>query len=129
MNRIIISTSLLAALMLASPAQAYDDLRKPPADPSGTARAPLTESGIQHELDQRLMQRFKAAAGSSPRLTRQQAKDANWGFIADHFAEIDTAGAGYVSFDQIQTFMDARSIGATAKARVKARESTVETIE
>ncbi|NTS30980.1 hypothetical protein HQ945_06915 [Phyllobacterium sp. BT25] len=129
MNHIIISTSLLAALMLSSPAQAYDDLRKPPADPSGTVREPLTETGIQRELDQRLLQRFKVAAGSSPRLTKQQAKDANWGFIADHFAEIDTAGAGYVSFDQIQAFMDARSIGAAAKARVKARASTVKTIE
>jgi hypothetical protein len=59
------------------------------------------------------------------------AKDAGWGFISDHFAQIDKQHHGYVTFDEIQAFMDARSIGnpAALRARSKAAVTTIQKIE
>ncbi|QND51600.1 hypothetical protein HB779_06575 [Phyllobacterium sp. 628] len=112
---------LAIGIMLASPAYAYDDLPVPPPAPAGTVLKPLTNESIQTELDQRLADRFRTAAGSSSQLTAQQAKDSGWGFISDHFAQIDKGHQGYVTFKQIQAFIDARSLGNPVETRARAR--------
>lgn len=81
----------------------------PPRDPSGTAGPKLTEEAMQKAVDERLKSRFEAASGSSSKLTAQQAKDAGWGFIADHFAEIDRDRTGFITFSDISRYMAVRS--------------------
>lgn len=116
-----------AAMLTCLPVSAGEQLGYPPPDPPGTVRPAMNEENVQKELDQRLVDRFKAAAGSSPRLTAQQAKDAGWGFIADHFDQIDKKHHGYVTFDEIQAFMDGRSPGNPAK--IRRQNSTIQKIE
>jgi hypothetical protein len=114
---------LLAAavtLALATHSFAYDDLGVPPPDPAGTVQVPLTNATVQKELDQRLADRFQSVVGSSPRLTEQQAKDASWGFVSDHFAEIDREKKGYVTVEDIEAFKDARSPTPTPKRAPRA---------
>src|ERR1700712_3935130 len=117
----VILLAATATLALALPLRAYDDLGVPPKAPAGSVIKPLTSETIQTELDRRLIDRFRAAAGTSPRLTAQQAKDAGWGFIADHFAEIDKRRYGYVTFDEIQDFMDSRALGNPGELRAKTK--------
>ncbi|KGM30568.1 hypothetical protein P409_32270 [Inquilinus limosus MP06] len=61
--------------------------------------------GVQDEL----AAQFQRASGSRASLTAQQAKKAGWGFVADHFGQIDTSGKGYVTLAEITSFMAARS--------------------
>ncbi len=65
---------------------------------------------MQSAVDRKLRHKFDAAARSTNNLLSVQgAKDAGWGFLADHFAEIDSRRDGYLTFDEVQTFLDARS--------------------
>lgn len=114
-----------------SQANAAEELGAPPPEPAGAVLRPITDDSIRHELDQRLTDDFAAAAGSSPYLTSEQARAAGWGFIADHFAAIDRKQRGYVTIDEVQTFMDARTPGepAPARARANAAKSTIQKIE
>ena len=114
-----------------SQANAAEELGAPPPEPAGAVLRPITDDSIRHELDQRLIDDFAAAAGSSPYLTSEQARAAGWGFIADHFAAIDRKQRGYVTIDEVQTFMDARTPGepAPARARANAAKSTIQKIE
>ncbi|CAN7167687.1 hypothetical protein LJR231_000235 [Phyllobacterium sp. LjRoot231] len=115
-----ISTALIGTV----PANAGERLGFPPPDPPGTVRPKMTAETIRQDLDQQLKNRFTAASGGSGRLTAQQAKDAGWGFIADHFGEITGGNADSVSLDEIQTFIDARSLGNPAGIRAKAKAAT-----
>ncbi|MBE7210699.1 MAG: EF-hand domain-containing protein [Gluconacetobacter diazotrophicus] len=51
-----------------------------------------------------------AAANTSRdgRLTFEQARDADWPQVANHFGEIDTAGRGWITAAQIHAFFRAR---------------------
>ncbi|QND51616.1 hypothetical protein HB779_06665 [Phyllobacterium sp. 628] len=81
-----------------------------PRDPSIAPRPKMTEELVQKTMDADLKARFdSAAAHSNNMLTAQQARDANWGFLADHFDEIDRNRDGYVSFDEVAAYMAARS--------------------
>ncbi|UGY08970.1 hypothetical protein [Phyllobacterium pellucidum] len=111
--------AIVASILFLSPASAGEKLGFPPPDPPGTVRTPMTPQNIQKELDQRLKRQFEAAAGPSGRLTAQQAKDAGWGFIADHFDEISRGNGDTVGLNEIQSFMDARSpVARTAEPSV-----------
>ncbi len=59
-------------------------------------------------------------------MTLKHANDAGWGFVADHFAEIDRDHDGYASFDEVQAFFDGRSPLPAARARVAAKVQVVE---
>ena len=100
-----------ASLVWAGRAHAYDDLGKPPPLPVGSAQpAKPTEASVAHDVEQQIAQRFASAAGgSSNLLSQQQAKSAGWGFVSDHFSEIDRNGSGYVSLNDVLRFTAQRS--------------------
>lgn len=106
---------VLAGLALGHSAWGYDDVRKP-IKPAGalalrtTAPAPkpspaTVAQGVQDEL----AAQFQRASGARASLTAQQAKAAGWGFVADHFGQIDTSRKGYVTLAEITSFMAARA--------------------
>jgi hypothetical protein len=79
-------------------------------DPSAPKRPKMTQEEVQQAMDADIKARFDSAAGSSNvTLTAQRAKEASWGFVADHFAEIDGDHDGYIRYDDVATFMAARS--------------------
>ncbi|MGH6862498.1 MAG: hypothetical protein ACRECY_19820, partial [Phyllobacterium sp.] len=81
-----------------------------PPDPLGKSRPAPEDPDIVRAIEQRLRTRFAAAAGPSQRLlTARQALDASWGFVSDHFAEIDRDRDGFVTLADISTFMEGRS--------------------
>lgn len=92
-------------------AYAYDDMPVPPAFPPGWAPPPkATEQLVSQEVGQQITKRFVAAAGSadSP-LSQQQAKNAGWGFVAEHFSEMDRSGSGTVYLSDVLGFMSQRT--------------------
>ncbi|MCX8282404.1 hypothetical protein OSJ77_19605 [Phyllobacterium sp. 0TCS1.6C] len=95
-----------------------------PRDSSIPASPKMTEEIVRKTMDAELKARFDTAADpSTGQLTKQRANDFSWGFIADHFEEIDRRGNGFVSFGEVKDFMDARS-----PLRKKAAE-TVQIVE
>jgi len=110
-----------------SQVSAGERLGFPPPDPPGTVREPLTQQSLQKEVDNDLRQRFEEAAGHSNHLlTAQGAKDAGWGFMADHFAEIDDNRDGYLQFSEISGFMTARSPVVKSKSKAPPSVQTIE---
>ncbi|WP_296228657.1 hypothetical protein [Ralstonia sp. UBA689] len=111
----IVVSRMAAVVALASgisAAFAYDDLPKPPPPPAGWTPPPMpTEQSVTQDVENQITQRFTAATGGNPNglLSRQQAKDAGWGFVSDHFAEIDRTGSGYVRLDDVLRFMSDRT--------------------
>jgi hypothetical protein len=113
-----------------SPVGAGEKMGYPPPDPSGTVRPKMTAATIQNELDQRLKSRFTASADSSGKLTAQQARDAGWGFIADHFDEIAKSNGNSVSLDEIKTFMAARSpLPASPTPKANGKSEPADTLQ
>ncbi|WP_457298604.1 hypothetical protein [Phyllobacterium sp. P5_D12] len=75
----------------------------PPIDPN---LPPVTGQSINAEVNAELASRFAEAAGTSAGLlTKEQAKNASWGYVADHFAAIDRDHDGYVKFGDVLDFM------------------------
>ena len=106
---------------------AGEQLGFPPPDPPGTIRPELNEANVARDVDTQLRQRFEIAAGHSNHLlTASQANAAGWGFIADHFAEIDRDRDGYVNFSDISDFMSARSPVAKNNTKGKGGVQIVE---
>jgi hypothetical protein len=90
-------------------AGAGDRIDKRPLPP-GTVVVKPDAASIQATIDTRLRDKFDAAAGKSNHLlTAQQSIDAGWGFLADHFAEIDRNHDGYLNLTEVETFFNARS--------------------
>ncbi len=108
--------------------KAKDRMAFPPPDPAGTVSTPLTRESVQAEMDAELKAKFEEAAKhSNQMLTIQGTKDAGWGFLADHFAEIDKDRDGYLRFEEVSTFMNARS--PLKKATGQAGEKPVQIVE
>ncbi|MEP7453069.1 hypothetical protein [Phyllobacterium sp. SB3] len=78
-----------------------------------------TTATVQKTVDAELRATFDAASGGVNQLTAKQAIDADWGFIADHFGEIDQDRDGHVSFAEVQDFLDARSPITAVRQRAK----------
>lgn len=84
-----------------------DRFSSPPIDPN---LPPVTSESINAEVNAELAARFAEAAGSaSGLLTQQQAKNASWGYVADHFAAIDRDHDGSVKFGDVLDFMQGGS--------------------
>ncbi|MBN9134549.1 hypothetical protein [Phyllobacterium sp.] len=115
--------SLLLTSMVGQSAQAGDRVWRP--EP-GTKSVKQDATSIQRQLDQELRAKFDAAATSNHLLTAQAASDADWGFIAEHFAQIDKDQDGYLTFDDVQTFLDARSPLPAARARAAKKVQVIE---
>jgi len=91
-------------------AMAYDDIGHPPPDPAGTVYPEMTPEFVQQKVDEQIRAQFEQAAGPSAYvLSAEQAKTSGWGFVADHFAEIDQDRDGYVSLSDISRFLSSRT--------------------
>lgn len=100
----------MLALLQGGAALAYDDLPRPPR-PAGTPPEPrMTEKSVAANFERQTTARFTAAAGSpNNMLSPSQAKEAGWGFVSDHFKEIDTSGSGYVGLADVLRFTASRA--------------------
>ncbi|AOK31578.1 MULTISPECIES: EF-hand domain-containing protein [Burkholderia] len=77
-----------------------------PRDVRPSTQPPLSGPALQRHLRDRYKQRFdNADTDATGRITRDQARRAGWGYVVNHFDEIDAAQTGYVTFDDILHFM------------------------
>lgn len=73
------------------------------------APAPATEGAqLRAQVRAKLKRRFDAAAGPAGTLTREQARSAGLGAIADRFDAIDRLGRGVVRFEDYERFLELR---------------------
>lgn len=81
----------------------------PPAVAKAAEAAPRAKRGddLKAEVERRLRVDFEAAAPGGS-LTRDQARAAGLGFIANHFEAIDRAGRGAVRYEDYRTFLRSR---------------------
>lgn len=119
--------TVLAAMMVSAQAAGQAELQKPHcADPCVPQRlrglpaqaAPASGEALQQQALGKLRQRFNEAdLDGNGAVTREEARKAGFGFLADHFAEIDTAHAGQVTFDDLRRHMAARRRQALGEPR------------
>ena len=111
---------LAAALVLALPAMGQGggagfetELCDPCVPPAVRAKAvrgaPETRgASLEAQVEAKLRQRFEAVAGPGGSLTREQARAAGLGAIAQQFDAIDRAGRGAVRFEDYLRHLEAR---------------------
>ncbi|MCO4316998.1 EF-hand domain-containing protein [Phyllobacterium sp. 21LDTY02-6] len=110
---------LAAGLVLAATSltMAFDDIGQPPPDPVGTVYPEMTPELVQKKVEEQIRAQFEKAAGPSGYLIdAQQAQASGWGFVVDHFAQIDKNGDGSVSLSDISNFLSARTPQALMRA-------------
>ena len=104
--------------------QVKDRFGSPPIDPN---LPPVTGQSINVEVNDELTARFAKAAGSaSGLLTLQQAKNASWGYVSDHFALIDRDHDGNVKLGDVLDFMQG---GSGTGGQVPAAPKGVQIVE
>lgn len=112
--------SVLAFLVAfaACAAEAAGTLETPLLDPwvppalreKRAVEAPAEGAALRAEVERKLRAAFEAAAKPyGGTLAREQARDAGFGFIANHFEAIDRRGAGRVAFEDYRRFLRERS--------------------
>ena len=69
---------------------------------------PTEGEALKAQVRAKLKRRFDAAAGPTGTLTREQARSAGLGAIADRFDAIDRAGRGLVRFEDYERFLELR---------------------
>jgi len=81
----------------------------PPALRNG-APAPQTEgAALQAQVERKLRQSFDAAdVERTGTLTREQARAAGLGVVANNFDQIDTAKTGKVTFEDVKRYLRSR---------------------
>jgi hypothetical protein len=81
----------------------------PPAVTKAAETLPKAKRGadLRAEVERKLRADFDAAAPQGT-LTREQARAAGMGFIANHFEAIDRRGAGAVRFEDYRAFLKSR---------------------
>ena len=114
MKTLKISALAIVIVSISGAAMAGDRMEKPIP---GAKPVQQDAATVQKEIDSELRSTFNAASGGSNQLTAQQAIDASWGFVADHFKEIDRDHDGHASFSEVQNFFDARSPIVKVKKR------------
>ncbi|UUZ53928.1 EF-hand domain-containing protein [Massilia sp. H-1] len=95
------------------PAPRFPPASRGPSCHAGAALAAAHDPGFRPSLAQRgagqAQKRFQEAdLDTSGSLTREEARRAGLGFVDNNFDEIDTAGRGKVSFDDVRKFMAQR---------------------
>ena len=83
----------------------------PPALREKRAVEPPAEgAALRAQVEQKLRAAFEVAAKPyGGTLTREQARDAGFGFIANHFEAIDRRRVGRVAFEDYRRFLAERS--------------------
>lgn len=76
----------------------------------GLPAAPQTEgAALQAQVERKLRESFDAAdIGKHGTLTREQARAAGLGVVANNFDRIDVAGRGAVTFDDVKRYLRER---------------------
>jgi hypothetical protein len=114
---LVASAGLFAALAQAQNGAPEPQFQAPPLrDPwvpehaRKAASAPPTEgAALRAQVEAKLRATFDAAdAKRSGTLTREQAKAAGLGYVAEHFDRIDTHKSGRVSFDDVKRYLRSR---------------------
>ncbi len=81
-----------------------------PSHLRGLPAAPQTEgAALQAQVEHKLRESFDAAdTGKRGLVTREQARAAGLGVVANNFDRIDTAGRGAVTFDDVKRYLRER---------------------
>lgn len=101
--------ALLLLAMLAAPAAAQELLRDPWVPPQVKRSEGYVETrgaALRAQVERKLRAQFEAAdrAGSGT-LTREQARSAGLGYVADNFDAIDRRRAGAVRFEDVKRYL------------------------
>lgn len=73
---------------------------------AGTPPAETRGEALKSQVERKLREEFDAAAGlKSGTLTREQARAAGFGFVAENFEAIDTRRAGAIRFDDLKRYL------------------------
>ena len=120
---VILSTLLAAAAAQAAP---HLDPGRPPLAQQQAAQAEnrVRPASVGATLDadsQRLLRASFDAADRAHRgsLTREEAQAGGFGWVTNHFDEIDTAHAGRVSFDEVARYYKSRLPAPATNATTK----------
>jgi len=114
MKHIALLLSLMAcAAAHADEPQTVNPLRDPYVPPAVRERArpaPETRGPALHaQVERKLRQSFDAAdTQRQGSITREQAREARLGFVADNFDAIDESHSGRVSFDDVKRYLRAK---------------------
>jgi hypothetical protein len=84
----------------------------PPAARHPSTEAPTSGEALRKQVEAKLQRRFEAADPQHTGLvTREQARQAGWGYLVQHFDRIDTARSGSVSLEQVRQYQRAAAAG------------------
>lgn len=120
MNKLCLTTMLVALTLpptvMAAPSAWAQQVAAPCADPCVPQRlrqAPATPAAsgtaLQQQAVAKLRQRFtEADLDANGALTRDEARQAGLGWLVNHFDQIDTAGSGKVTFEDMRQYMAKR---------------------
>jgi hypothetical protein len=73
-----------------------------------STEAPTSGAALQGQVEEKLRRQFAAAdVGGTGWVTKEQAQQAGWGYLVRHFEQVDTAGRGSVSFEQVREYQRA----------------------
>ncbi len=115
---VLLLAGVPAAFAQAQPAASEPQLQAPLRDPwvppharPSTVPAPTEGAALRAQIEAKLRAGFEAAdAKRAGTLTREQAKAAGLGYVAENFDRIDTRRNGRVNFDDVKRYL--RSQGA-----------------
>lgn len=116
---LILTAAMLGALSAAAqttpPAKFETEMRDPWVPPEVRAKAakrqlapPTSGAALDAQVEAKLRKRFEAAASPDGTLTREQARAAGLGAIAERFDAIDRSGRGAVRFEDYLAFLRAQ---------------------
>jgi len=117
MNKLLLMTILALSTATASAAGNGNEPPVPacadPCVPQRLRHAPATPAAsgaaLQQQAVAKLRQRFSEAdLDANGALTRDEARKAGLGWVVNHFAEIDSAGSGKVTFEDMRRYMAKR---------------------
>ena len=120
----VAALAVLSAAALGMPghaaAQAAQNIPRdpyvPPAKRLPSHERPATGEELRQQALAKLKLRFEQAdLDASGALTEAEARKAGLGFVANHFAQIDTAHSGKVTFEDLRRFMAQRRKEAMAQ--------------
>jgi hypothetical protein len=81
----------------------------PPASRKASKRPPTAGKALQAQVEQKLKAAFDAAdATGQGSLSLEEAREANLGFVLQHFETMDTRKAGRVTFDDLKCYLRTR---------------------
>jgi hypothetical protein len=107
------------------PAAAYDVMKDPWVPPHVKGSESYVETrgaALREQVERKLRAQFEAAdLAKSGRITRDQARAAGLGFVAEHFEAIDRQRRGAVSFEDLRRYLNETTRDAARAGRGAAR--------